>query len=210
MAVISKNFDLIYFSNCNLEKPLISESKIVIPAREIGLLPGHPLNPNRDMIFLAKSYLIFDGVQKSVRQLTGYVEDPPGSHHYKPLEDNSKIVIDENFYPVSQPVNLFGLEGAFEEPLEWVDWEIESVSFYLMEHPSDNWEFTELWIDATAFPLKVLILVSQPEGISSIYDPSRNYEILFLSFTYQEAKLCLQKNQYKPVEQRFNKEMICI
>lgn len=207
MTLISNHFDLLYFTNCNLEKPLIYDAKIVIPNRQLGLLPGHPLNPDLEMIFLSKSYLIFDKVKKSVRQLTGYVEDPPGSHNFKPLEENSKIVIDDNFPDISEPVNLFGLEGAFEEPLEWVDWEIESASFYLMEHPSNNWDFTELWIDATAFPLKVLILVSQPEEISCIYDPSRNYQILFLSFTYEEAKLWLQNNQYKPVEQRFKKEV---
>ena len=207
MTLISNHFDLLYFTNCNLEKPLIYDAKIVIPNSQLGLLPGHPLNPDREMIFLSKSYLIFDKVKKSVRQLTGYVEDPPGSHNFKPLEENSKIVIDDNFPDINEPVNLFGLEGAFEEPLEWVDWEIESASFYLMEHPSDNWDFTELWIDATAFPLKVLILVSQPEEISCIYDPSRNYQILFLSFTYEEAKLWLQNNQYKPVEQRFKKEV---
>lgn len=207
MTLINNHFDLLYFTNCNLEKPLIDDAKIVIPNRQLGLLPGHPLNPDREMIFLSKSYLIFDQVKKSVRQLTGYVEDPPGSHNFKPLEENYKIVIDDNFPDINEPVNLFGLEGAFEEPLEWVDWEIESASFYLMEHPSENWDFTELWIDATAFPLKVLILVSQPEEISCIYDPSRNYQILFLSFTYEEAKLWLQNNQYKPVEQRFKKEV---
>lgn len=207
MTLINNHFDLLYFTNCNLEKPLIYDAKIVVPTRQLGLLPGHPLNPNREMIFLSKSYLIFDKVKKSVRHLTGYVEEPPGSHNFKPLEENSKIVIDDNFPALNEPVNLYGLEGAFEEPLEWVDWEIESASFYLMEYPSDNWDFTELWIDANAFPLKVLILVSQQEGISCIYDPSRNYQILFFSFTYEEANLWLQNNQYKPVEQRFKKEV---
>lgn len=210
MTIISNHFNLIYFTNCNLEKPLISESKIVIPVRELGLLPGHPLNSKGDMIFLEKSYLIFDEVKKSIRELTGYVEYPLGSHHFKPVESTPKIIIDDNFIVVNKPGNIFGLEGVLEDTLEWVDWEIESASFYLMKHPSDNWDFTELWIDETAFPLKVLILVTQPEGISLIYDPSCNYQILFLSFTYQEAKLWLENNQYKPVEQRFKKEIIYI
>lgn len=207
MTLISAHFEQLYFANCNLEKPLIYNSKIIIPTRQLGLLPDHPLNTNQEMIFLSKAYLIFDGVKKSVRQLTGYIESSPDSRHFKPLEENSRIVVDDDFPDFNGNVSLFGLEGVFDEPLEWVDWEIESASFYLMEHPADNWDFTELWIDVTAFPLKVLVLVIQSEGISFIYDPSRNYQLVFFSFTYEDATLWLQINQYKPVEQRFKKEI---
>ena len=208
MTIISNHFDLLYFTNCNLERPLIHDSKIVIPTRHLGLLPGYPLNPQNEIIFLSKSYLIFEGVKTSVRQLTGYVEEPPGSNHFKPLEENSRTVIDDDFPEVAKTVNLFGLEGAFEDPLEWVDWEIESASFYLMEHPSNDWEFTELWIDTTSFPLKVMLLVRDKQGISCVYDPSQNDRLVFLSFTYEEAKLWLEK-QYKLVPQRFPKE-VCV
>ncbi|MDP8935042.1 MAG: hypothetical protein M3N42_13110, partial [Cyanobacteriota bacterium] len=75
MTVISNHFDLLYFTNCNLDRPLIRDSKIVIPTRQLGLLPNHSLNPQNEITFLPKSYLIFDGVKTSVRQLTGYVEE---------------------------------------------------------------------------------------------------------------------------------------
>ncbi len=42
--------------------------------------------------------------------------------------------IDDDFPNVGKTVSLFGLEGVFENPLEWVDWEIESASFYLIEY----------------------------------------------------------------------------
>ena len=77
MTVISNHFDLLYFTNCNFDRPLIRDSKIVIPTRKLGLLPNHPLNPQNEIIFLPKSYLIFDGVKTSVRQLTGYVKSLP-------------------------------------------------------------------------------------------------------------------------------------
>jgi hypothetical protein len=80
MTVVSNHFDLLYFTNCNFDRPLIRDSQIVIPTRQLGLLPGHPLNPQNEIIFLSKSYLIFEGVKSSVRQLTGYIEEPPGSH----------------------------------------------------------------------------------------------------------------------------------
>lgn len=134
MTVISNHFDLLYFTNCNLDRPLIRDSKIVIPTRQLGLLPNHPLNPQNEITFLPKSYLIFEGVKTSVRQLTGYVEEPPGSHDFKPLEKTSRTVIDDDFPNVGKTVSLFGLEGIFENPLEWVDWEIESASFYLIEY----------------------------------------------------------------------------
>lgn len=139
MTVISNHFDLLYFTNCNFERPLIRDSKIVIPTRQLGLLPNHPLNSQNEITFLPKSYLIFDGVKTSVRQLTGYVETPSGSNHFKTIEENARTVIDDDFPDVGKTVSLFGLEGVFEDPLEWVDWEIESISFYLMEHPTDDW-----------------------------------------------------------------------
>ncbi len=43
MTLISAHFEQLYFANCNLEKPLIYNSKIIIPTRQLGLLPDHPL-----------------------------------------------------------------------------------------------------------------------------------------------------------------------
>lgn len=67
---------------------------------------------------------------------------------------------------------------------------------------ADNWEFTELWIDPTASPPYVLILLSDSSGKSCVYDPNQNYQLVFKSNTYQEAKLWLLEDEYERVEGR--------
>jgi hypothetical protein len=67
---------------------------------------------------------------------------------------------------------------------------------------ADNWAFTELWIDPTASPPYTLILLTDTAGNSSIYDPAKNYQIIF-SGTYQDAKLWLLEDEYERVNGRF-------
>ena len=69
---------------------------------------------------------------------------------------------------------------------------------------ADNWEFTELWIDPTASPPYVLILLSDSSGKSCVYDPNQNYQLVFKSDTYQEAKLWLLEDEYERVEGRLS------
>lgn len=163
MTIIGNFFDYLHFTDCKFEQPSIERkltimnqhnnrfsqynsglmtntssmrrTKIVIPTHQLGILPGHPLNTTDKLIFRENCNLIFDGVKKSVRQQTGYVEDSPGSNQFKPCEAKKRTVIDDSFPSVDEPVTLFELEGIFNNPLEWVDWEIESVSFYLEVQP---------------------------------------------------------------------------
>jgi hypothetical protein len=67
---------------------------------------------------------------------------------------------------------------------------------------ADNWAFTELWIDPTASPPYTLILLTDAAGNSSIYDPAKNYQIIF-SGTYQDTKLWLLEDEYERVNGRF-------
>ncbi|KZL47632.1 hypothetical protein A2T98_22160 [Nodularia spumigena CENA596] len=66
----------------------------------------------------------------------------------------------------------------------------------------DNWEFSELWIDPTASPPYVLILLGDSSGNSCVYDPNQNYELAFSSDSYEEAKLWLLEDEYERVEGR--------
>ncbi len=75
---------------------------------------------------------------------------------------------------------------------------------------ADNWEFTELWVDPTASPPYVLILLSDTDGRSCIYDPTQNYQIVFSSDTYEEAKLWLLEDEYERVEGRFTDKMVAV
>jgi hypothetical protein len=71
---------------------------------------------------------------------------------------------------------------------------------------ADNWEFTELWVDPTASPPYVLILLGillgDGSGNSCVYDPAQNYQIVFSSSDYQEAKLWLLEDECERVERR--------
>lgn len=65
---------------------------------------------------------------------------------------------------------------------------------------ADDWDITELWIDPTASPPYVLVLLADKVGNCCVYDPTRNYESIFTSSTYQEAKLWLLEDEYERVE----------
>jgi hypothetical protein len=71
-----------------------------------------------------------------------------------------------------------------------------------VQNLADNWEFTELWIDPTASPPYVLILLGDSSGKSCIYDPTQNYQVVFSSDTYEEAKFWLLEDEYERVEGR--------
>lgn len=73
---------------------------------------------------------------------------------------------------------------------------------FLTQNLADNWEFTELWIDPTASPPYVLILLSDTDSRICIYDPTQNYQIVFSSGNYEQAKLWLLEDEYQRVEGR--------
>lgn len=57
-------------------------------------------------------------------------------------------------------------------------------------------------MDPTASPPYVLILLSDSSGKSCVYDPNQNYQLVFKSDTYEEAKLWLLEDEYERVEGR--------
>ncbi|MBW4635496.1 MAG: hypothetical protein KME30_27490 [Iphinoe sp. HA4291-MV1] len=71
----------------------------------------------------------------------------------------------------------------------------------------DNWQFTEVWVDPTASPPYVLILLSDSSGKSCIYDPNQNYQLVFSSDTYEEAKFWLLEDEYERVQGRLLAEV---
>lgn len=73
---------------------------------------------------------------------------------------------------------------------------------------ANNWQFTELWIDPTAIPPYVLILLGDGEGNCCIYDPTESYKIVFASSTYEEAKLWLLEDEYERIEGRLRVEEV--
>ncbi|KPQ32190.1 MAG: hypothetical protein HLUCCO16_20580 [Phormidium sp. OSCR] len=85
--------------------------------------------------------------------------------------------------------------------------EINTMSFPAL-NLAEDWDFTELWIDRTASPPYVLILLSHESGKTQIYDPAEDYQVIFASETYQEAKLWLLEDEYERVEQRLCAEKV--
>jgi len=71
--------------------------------------------------------------------------------------------------------------------------------------PSD-WEFLEIWVDPTAFPPYVLMLLNDNKGYWYILDPIERDKILFFSQSYEDAKMWLLEDEYECVRGRFTRE----
>jgi len=69
-----------------------------------------------NLFFWENCNLIFDGVKKSVRQQTEYIEDSPGYNQFKPCEAKKRTVLEDSLPSVDEPVTLFELEGIFNNP----------------------------------------------------------------------------------------------
>ncbi len=78
----------------------------------------------------------------------------------------------------------------------------------LAQNLADNWAFTDLWVDPTASPPYVLILLRDAQGRSCIYDPTENDQVVFSSDSYDEAKLWLLEDEYERVEERLTDKMV--
>jgi hypothetical protein len=66
-----------------------------------------------------------------------------------------------------------------------------------------NWDFLEVWVDPTASPPYVLLLLGERSGKCHIVDPAEDYRIVFSSASYEEAKLWLLEDEYERIEGRF-------
>ena len=73
---------------------------------------------------------------------------------------------------------------------------------------ANNWQFTELWVDPTAVPAYVLILLGDSDGNCCVYDPNQGYKIVFSSYSYEQAKLWLLEDEYERVEGRMLVEQV--
>lgn len=122
----ANSYEFIHFFDCFLKPPQIHLNKIIIPAQNIGVFPGHPLNSSSKPIFLDNCLLIFDKVSKSKRTIYEYIGDP-ACDGFKP----AKTIIDilQSPEPPGNETRVLHLEGVLEEPFSWVDWTIECKNF---------------------------------------------------------------------------------
>lgn len=130
MKIVSNHYDKLHATECDYGEPVIEASRMIVPTRKLGIIPGHPLNPTNETIFLPECHLVFEKVKKSVRELYDNIEEPPGTGNFRAAR-TPRIVVDGPFPNVNEPVTLFFIEGAMVESSAWVNWEIESVSLYI-------------------------------------------------------------------------------
>lgn len=76
------------------------------------------------------------------------------------------------------------------------------TSFPVPDQVKDNWQFAEVWIEPMLSPPYILLLLSERSGACRIFDPAKNYEIIFTSSTYDEAQHWLLEDEYEPIEGR--------
>ena len=66
----------------------------------------------------------------------------------------------------------------------------------------NNWILTEIWIDSTAIPPYILVLLGDEQDNFAIDDPKENYQLIYACSSYEEAKLWFLEDEYERVEGR--------
>ena len=128
MKIINGYFDdLEFWNSCYFSKPVIKNTDLIIPVRNIGLYEEHPLNNTGQLTILPEARLIFSGVQRSQRIINEYLGKPNSGKGFKP----SYKVTDGSFTKNDKLVSQFFFEGILDEPLSYVTWEIDSMLFFL-------------------------------------------------------------------------------
>ncbi len=74
----------------------------------------------------------------------------------------------------------------------------------------NNWQFTEVWIDPMLTPPYLLLLLVDSEGKCHIYDPAKDYQVIFSSNDYETAKLWLLEDEYEPIEGRLSLDELLV
>lgn len=122
-------FDKIFSEDCHLSNPKIEDCKIAICVRNIGVIFGHPSYekvPSGGVHYFQSDYLIFEGVEASVREIYEY-EINPKVNKFKPM----RIIQDGPFRRVEGPKETFRFVGVLDSPCAWTDWTVVAVSFKL-------------------------------------------------------------------------------
>ena len=80
-----------------------------------------------------------------------------------------------------------------------------NITFPLKRLPVEiDWKFIEVWIDSMLTPPYVLLLLADKKGQYFIYDPAKDYQVIFSSDSYETAKLWLLEDEYEPIAGRLS------
>src|SRR5688572_18124719 len=110
-------FDLIFSEDAFFSPPRVEGNVLRINARQVGVLPGHPLHSTGHITYVAECVLEFHHVVRSSRQVIEYVGDPREGV-LKP----AYVVIDIDAKVEPGATHRYLLNGVLDEPLSWVDW----------------------------------------------------------------------------------------
>jgi hypothetical protein len=119
-------YDKLDFFDSYLERPEIHDGRIIIPMRDLGVFPDHPLNHSNTVLTLPKCRLFFDRVTRSERIIHEYADSPQINQFKSPRK-----VVDISVDYDSEESHEFYLEGRSDQPPSWVEWTIRCVSFSL-------------------------------------------------------------------------------
>ena len=122
-------FEQLFLSDATLGVPSLEGERMAIPARNVGLMRGHPLNATSELAFLIQPCrLVFAGVASSRRVISEYTGEPTMPH----FKDSKTVIVDGPFPTGPGQRTLFELEGVSEEPRGWISlWQIMAGSFHL-------------------------------------------------------------------------------
>jgi hypothetical protein len=129
MVSVEGYIDSIFFVDAVLSPPKISGSTLVICAKNIGVVRGHPLyrpTVSGAPLYIQSSHLVFEGVIRSVRDMDKYLGNPVEGKFLPP-----EIVSDGPFPSAVAKVKQFRFEGTLEYPFAWVDWKVDAERFFL-------------------------------------------------------------------------------
>lgn len=119
-------YDYYDFFECRLQPLSIEGSRMTVTIHNLGLMPNHPLNPSDGLLYLEDCKVVFKGVVRSERAVFEYIGDPMQGRF------RAERKVSDGLFPSNDEANLtFNLEGILEEPMSWVNWRIECVSFHL-------------------------------------------------------------------------------
>jgi len=61
----------------------------------------------------------------------------------------------------------------------------------------DKWHFLEVWVDVTASPPYILMLLGDASQQYYIIDPAEAYQVIWQTTSYPEAKAWLLEDEYE-------------
>ena len=78
------------------------------------------------------------------------------------------------------------------------------TSFPVTDQVKDEWDFAEVWVEPMLSPPYILLLLGDESGCCRIFDPAKNYAVIYTSPTYDEAQHWLLEDEYEPMEGRLS------